>query len=361
MARVLTEDSRELVLELFSTQQDDRRIVARAPLEMADLLAVRDETWWTGVRGGMLEPRLENHELRVLPGEEHSGGRLQGYTLEMRDGPRRYRQSFSIHSLYRVAQRKTAELLAQKVPGCEEPLGYHLAAVPAEGEAPPAAASLTKAVQHRRPLVFEVASLADYMRRSEPLRGKSAPPEEIEPRPMQIYIPDDVWEHGTVEAYRGDKNESAAIFTGRLLRDTDSAEVFAVFDACLEAVQAVEQELSVEFTGETWSRIGGMLDLRRRRGHPLEIILGSVHRHPFLPSADAEGRRTCEACSVAKYCSRTTASPSSDDFEWHRCVFAGQPWATLTIHGYTGREEPDFRMYTLADGAFREMTPRRLK
>ena len=113
MPRAHLVDGRELALELFASEQEERRIMARVSLELSDFQPARDETWWHGVRAGALEPRLEMHELHILPGEEVSAGRMQGYTIELQDSPRRFRHAFSIHSLHSVAQRKMLELIGR--------------------------------------------------------------------------------------------------------------------------------------------------------------------------------------------------------------------------------------------------------
>jgi hypothetical protein len=362
--RLLTDDRRELVLDLIDKdradmEHGDGRLVARVPLQYSDLQLARDETWWRGVRAGELEPCLEAHTLRIIPGKDHGRGRLAGYSIELSHGKQRFRRHFNIESLAAVARRKMLELVAQETANLEDSYSYYLAAVPADGDA---AADEPQRIKVRsEPLVFEQAPLSDFLARSAPLFGKSAPPENSDDAPMPVFVNDEVWEEGRELARRGGENESAALISGRLLRDTDSPEVFVLLDACLEAEHAVEKKLSVTFTGETWARTRELLDLRRKRlNRPHEIIVGSLHGHNFLPEADSTGRRTCEACTVAKYCSRSTAAPSSDDFEWHRSVFAGQPWATLLIHGYTAREEQDFRLYTVENAQFKEFTPRRL-
>ena len=80
-----------------------------------------------------------------------------------------------------------------------------------------------------------------------------------------------------------------------------------------------------------------------------------------LLESDSRGVRQCEACSVAKYCSRTTAVASTDDFEWHRSVFGGgQPWAISLIWGYTAREKDDWRLYHVNDARLTARTARRM-
>jgi hypothetical protein len=69
----------------------------------------------------------------------------------------------------------------------------------------------------------------------------------------------------------------------------------------------------------------------------------------------------CAACEAARYCNRSTAVPSADDFEWHRSVFSGQPWGTLAIWGFNAREQDDWRFFGLEGGALRERSLRKLK
>jgi hypothetical protein len=167
------------------------------------------------------------------------------------------------------------------------------------------------------------------------------------------------WQRGRDLARRGGEHESAAVFTGRLFRDTKSPEIFVVLDACLEAEHASEEKFSVTFSGDTWGKIRQVLEVRRQRlGRPHERILGSVHGHNFKPAADDEGRRTCDICAVAKVCTRTTALASDADLDWHRSVFTAQPWALLLIWGYNAREEEDWKLYGLADGT---LAPRGLR
>ena len=359
MKRLLTDDGNELVLDLID-RGGDGRIVARAPLSRDDLQLVRDETWWRGVRAGALEPDLAAHELRVSPGRDAGRGRCAGIHIELRAGRRSYRRHFPVETFAAVARRKMLELVEQDAAAATDTFNYFLTAIPAEHDELPQAA--LHSTPRGEPLTFETARLADYLLRSEPLVGVSEPPEPPSQPAMEVFVTEEVWEEGRGLSRRGGEHESAAVFSGRLLRDADSPEVFMVLDACLEAEQAVEEKLAVTFTGETWSRIRKTLEQRRRRlGRPHEIIVGSAHGHPFKPAADAQGRRMCDACSIARYCNRSTATPSNDDFDWHRSVFTGQPWATLAIWGFNAREQDDWRFYGLENGALRERSLRKVQ
>ncbi len=318
----------------------------------------RDETWLWGLRKGRLSPDLDSHEMRVIPGAEAGVGILDGYVIELTADGHSYRRAFTNRSMASVADRKILEIAANKESelSLDDQYSYYITSVPADDDDPLDDMAMN-VKSCREPLVFEQARLADYMAHSKTLLGVSQPPPKPKETPMPIFVSQEVWQESKAQALRGGELESAALFSGRLFRDTDSSEVFLRLEACLEAAHAVEEKLAVTFTGETWMHARNLLEIRRRRlNRPHEIIVGSVHRHPFLPTADANGNRMCADCSVAKYCSRTTAVPSTDDFEWNRSVFSGQPYSLLLIWGYNAREEEDFRVYGLENASLKERT-----
>jgi hypothetical protein len=369
--RCIIDNSQQLVLDIVSNQEASSsegqpatlpaQHIARVSLTYSDLHVARDETWLYGVRKGLLLPDLDAHEMRVIPGKDTGAGVLDGYVIELTDGDRSYQRAFTNHSVSGVANRTILELAKDRE--SQISLGtqysYYITTVPADKDQ---ADDMPMSVQSCcRPLMLEAARLADYIANSEVLRGVSEPPPEPKEPPMPMFVTPEVWQESKEHAHRGGENESAAVFSGRVCRDTESDEVFLRFDACLEAAHALEEKLAVTFTGDTWGHVHERLEFRRRRlNRPHEMIVGTVHRHPFAPSADAGGNRKCEACSVVKYCSRSTAVPSTEDFEWHRSVFSGQPYSMLLIWGYNAREEEDFRLYGLEDASFKERTIRLL-
>jgi uncharacterized protein (DUF1778 family) len=309
-----------------------------------------------------LLPDLDAHLMRVIPGPDAGGGVCDGYTIELIAGDRSHRKSFTNQSTQRIATRKMLELA--EVEGNDISLdtqfNFYVTTVPVADDQ--AADMPINIRSHCRPLMLEAASLADYQAHSVALQGASEPPPRPNQPPIPIFVTKDAWEESKRQAFRGGENESAAVFCAMAHRDTESPEIFMRLTACLEAAHAIEQQRSVELTGQSWANILERLDFRRRHlNQPQEILAGSVHRHPMLPSADSNGNRKCEACSIAKYCSRTTAVPSTADFEWQRSIFSGQPHGNfLLIWGYTAREEEDCRVYGLEDASFKERTIRLL-
>jgi hypothetical protein len=360
-----------LTVAVVRKDDPDLHVLDCEVLLNSDLVAVRDETWWWGVRAGQLPLEWPGLTLRVLPGPR-AGPCFRGFSLELSDLRHRYAHRFSIYSLRDTAQRAITRLLQQKVLQADDTVNYYLTAIPQSGaDGSPGGsgpgdgngrsgggAPAIKVKPRSQGLVLEEASLEKYLAASAPLTaGWATPPDPSDPSdtpeaaPMIVLFERDAWEQGYRFARRGKDVESAAVWTGRLLRDTASSEVFVLVEGCIEARSATESRYSVEFSGETWARLREQLDERRKRLHrPHEIILGSVHGHNFTPAADEEGHQACEACELRATCPRTTAVASALDIQWHKSVFVGQPFALLGIWGWTARGAEVWQLYGLADG-----------
>jgi hypothetical protein len=359
----------QLVVDLI-TSSDNPRLLGRESVLTSDLALARDETWREGMRAGALGLQDPvSFSMEVKPGTRENS-HLAGFNLELGTGQQRFGRRFGAHCLASVARRRVAELIRQRAIESETPFKYYLNSVPsgdgngaASDQPADAPTPVTgRVIKSTDSIAFETAPLADYLRRSEVMPRDTAPSEDEPEPPMPAFIEDELWEQGLQLARRGGNNESAAVWTGRVMRDTASPELFLVIDACIEAKHAEESELSVTFSGETWSRVREVLAQRRRRlQRPQERIVGAVHGHNFLPPANEAGQRMCEACAGEKYCGRTTALASVADFEWFAAVFAHQPWALSLIHGYNARGQNDWRLYHLANGGLAPRTIRRLK
>jgi hypothetical protein len=371
---VIMADGRELVVDLMSLKQgDDGRLLGREVVRSSDLSLVRDETWLEGVRKGTLpavEPSL--FSMNIVPGDRRDEG-MAGYGVELIHNGDRHKRSFSIHSLAPVARRQLARLLERETVDADVQCGYRLNSVPSASASSAIAADeekdnfipadkLAKRVTRRtEPIVFESAPLADFLRRSEVMaRANGSREEEAEDAPMPVFTTSEAWAQGYELSRRGGECESAAVLTGRLMRDVDSPEIFLVIDACIEAEHAEESEVSVTFTGDTWARVRDVLRQRRKRlGRPHERICGTAHSHPWLPGKNEKGEDSCDTCPKASTCDRTTAVASQADRNfWQTVHGAGQPWSVLLIHGLTATGADDWRLYHLADGS---LVPRSIR
>ena len=200
---------------------------------------------------GRLEPDLDVYAVRLVPGPA-TGLLRNGYTIQFADGRRTYEQHFDVTTLDCFARRKFLELVEAEVATADEGYKFYLTALPADiaGSTPP---STLHATLRREPLVFESASLAEVRAASEPLAGASPPPDDKDSPPMPVFVAEEAWTEGRQQAYQGGEAESAALFSGRLFRDSQSPEVFVLWEACLEARDTVQDKYSVEFTGATWA------------------------------------------------------------------------------------------------------------
>lgn len=347
-----TPDGESLVVAVAGKANGKTRILAMEAVNENDLTAARDETWWRGVRTGRLPPALGDLTMKLIPGSRHRGGLVDGYSLELGDASHRYGHRFTVHSLSRTAQRALGRLIHRKQLPEDAEVSYHLVCQPVK---PPRAGASDQpgpvhATLRHAPLLLGEASLDEYIESSQPVSAGQAtePGDHGELPPMPVFFHPQVWAKGHSLARRGNDLESAGVWTGRLMRDTNSPEVFLVVDACIDAKHAAEEKYSVTFTGETWRRVRQVLDQRRRRlNRPQEIILGSVHGHNFAPGTKEEGGRLCDECPQLATCRSTTAVLSAADLKWHQSVFSAQPYAIMALWGWSARNEEVWQCYSL--------------
>ncbi len=345
------------------------RVLVREPVSRADLIFARDETWIHGLRTGNLGWNLNDLSMSVLPGKGDPSGRLSSYYVELGEGERTVRREFSMLSLSSVAVRAKKRLGKQDSREKDRELIFYLKQLQVDshdrstvdsraGETARGMGVGTLLTRRTEIPDLESASLTEYLRDSEILQSPSLLLEEDQDV-VHVFLTREVWDQTDALARRGGDKESAAMWTGRLMKDGASPEFFMRIDCCIPAELATEETYSVTFSGSTWADLEGRLAVRRKRlNRPAERFLGSVHGHNFPVPPDAEGNTQCAACSQAEICGRTTAFLSQDDERWHRSVFLKQPWATLLIYGWNARGEKDFKLYGLKDG---RLQPRSLR
>ena len=375
MSSVMTTDGQELLVGLLAgvdeeveseskeSKADEGRLLGFESIKVSDITLARDETWWDGVCEGSLSPDLRAHSWQVLPGESAGRDRVKGFMVDVK-GPRRsFRKQFATRTMANVARRAALQFREQEALGTDENYSFFLTTRPADAGPSPAAASeaALQATRVSEPLQFEHDSLTDWLSRSQPYAGpvgtdKPCPDEKLAGETMPAFIPRSIWNDAHDMSRLGGENESAAVLTGHLTRDTDSSQVFLVVTDCLRAEHAEEEQFSVGFSGETWALMRDRVEQRRRRlKRPSEMIVGTAHGHNFKPSPDANGRMTCDACAVLEVCSRSTCHASDDDLRFHQSVFTEAPWAQLLLWGWNARDEEEWRMYGLQDAT---LTPR---
>jgi hypothetical protein len=367
-----TPDGETLIVAVAGKDDGKTSILALEAVLQTDVTSARDETWWIGVRTGRLPPDLNSLSMKLLPGRRQQRYLVDGYTLELGDATHSFSQRFSVQSLTETAQRALARLIQKKQFNEDAKVHYFLICQKVTQQAGPKESVAhdpqqdvrVRAVTCHEPLPLEEASLDEYLELSEPMAEAQAaePVGQDTVLHMPVFFQSDVWAKGHQFARRGNDLESAGIWTGRLIRDSKTPEVFLVVDACIDAQHADEERYSVTFSGATWSRVRHVLQQRRHRlNRPNEIILGSVHGHNFTPGTQEDGDRLCDECPHLPTCRKTTAVLSTDDLAWHRSVFAAQPYAILALWGWTARQEEVWQCYSLAGATLISRPIRMLK
>lgn len=347
---VKTVNKDQLSLGLFVRKNGESKLLARKIIAHADVRPARDETWWQAVRAGVLPEDLAAINMEMLPGENLCAEWVDGFNVRLSDGKRVFLRHFPNTIFASEAMALKRELIQKKAITKHDTCFYFLSALPAEEKRPEESGIQVRV--RPNPVPLGTASLAEYRETSEPMSGNPKPDLDHgtdKGEPMPIFVAPDAWRQAHELARRGGNKESGGILTGRLMRDTDSPEVFLVVDACLEAEEAAEKEYSVSFSGETWSRIHRILEQRRQRlDRPGEIIVGSVHGHNFMVGENAQGMSKCETCDQRPLCCQTTAFASPSDMEWHKVHFTGQPWCVLLVWGWNARRVEEWRLYGLS-------------
>ncbi|MCH7961281.1 MAG: hypothetical protein IIC49_03005, partial [Planctomycetes bacterium] len=210
------------------------RVLALEPVSQSDLLSPRDQAWWDGVRAGALPADLQALEVEVHPGENEGPDRLSGYFVEMRKGHQSYRRHFKPSTLSQTLARPMEKLLKDDVLTAEDEYDYFLTSRPHDEADHKRSIGQVQATTRIEPLVFETASLAEYLTNSEELSGptsKQLAAQERKSKQMPLFVADDVWQEGRDLARLGGEDESAAVATGRLFRDADSPETYLNLDS----------------------------------------------------------------------------------------------------------------------------------
>ena len=370
MTGLFSQPGEDLAVAVRLANSDDERLLAREPLQFNDLILQRNEAWLAGMRSGKLDENLNSIAMELIPGA-NQGEKIDGYLVQLRQGEHNfYRHHFGIRTLSTVAQRAVKPLIEQGALNKEDTIHYYLTAMPSDGPSDGAAdrshnqpaADGARVTTRHEPVVFDTASLDEYLANSEPLTSDVPALEQEADNPIHCFVDEAAWQDGRELARRGVEKESAGLWTGRVFRDTKSPEVFVRLEECIEVKYAEEEQYSVTLTGESWANARALLQMRRQRlGRPQETFLGSVHGHNFFPAADADGNRMCEACATAEKCSRTTAVASTADETWHASIFSAAPWAVLLIWGFNAREEDVWNLYGLSGAALKPRGLRQLR
>jgi len=108
---------------------------------------------------------------------------------------------------------------------------------------------------------------------------------------LPVFIPERVLDQAAALTRAAGRLETGGILIGRLLRDKDRRDLGVDVTALIPARHAEAERMQIAFTADTFEYVRHAIDVRGRG----EIMLGSMHSHPFLcnPDCPPESRRVC--------------------------------------------------------------------
>lgn len=328
-------------------------VLLRKNVAEADLWDYRSEAWLAlCLRRGQTDIVLEDvhFDLQTIYASGDAG-RLAGFALVTR-GPNGKRMSykFTLHAVEHLAVGASRELIAAGILQAGDEYYYDLWAekIPqaAESVNRDIAISMTTArlqfVRHPIRRLWEQA-------RKVGLEDEQAAP---------VFYTEDALACAASYARRGGNQqptiETGCILVGSLGSCPETSEFYVVVRDALEAQDADSKSFSLEYTGQTWTRMQTILRARQSRPEwRADRFLGQAHGHPFLPGG---GAPPCELCADKPEvpCSRTSCFASLDDSTWSRAVFARQPWQLCHIFGLNARGEQVDKLFGLRNGQLLE-------
>jgi hypothetical protein len=331
----------------------DGPVLSRKDVSEADLWDYRAEAWQTMyLRRSQIDLALEDvHlDLRTIYASGQSG-RLAGFAL-IAEGPtgKRLSHTFSLHAVEHIAVGASRELIDAGVLRSGDEYYYELMAE----KMPPLAKSVNGGIA-----ISTATAKLQFVR--HPIRdlwkqAKKLGPED--PKSPPVFYTKEALSRATSYARRGG-NQKPPIETGCILIGVpcscpETGEFYIVIRDALEAQDAESKTFSLEYTGQTWTRLQAILRARQSRAdRRADRFVGQAHGHLFLP---AGGAPPCDICAGKPDvpCSRTSCFASVDDSTWSRAVFARQPWQLCHIFGLNARAEHVDKLFGLRDGQLQE-------
>jgi hypothetical protein len=327
---------------------DDGTWFPGEPIPDAYLQPARDEAVFRSQRKGLTGPAADQARIAEEPiFGDAGGGQVAGLRILAGADDRQVQAEFGLDLFAPAARRQAARLADQGQLPADARFLYRVFAGPAEAPADPPGLDGVTATVSRRPLPLLDGRLADWRAAATPV----GPVDDELDHPL--FITDRALELSREYSRKPGENEGGALLVGRLYRQAGpEPEIFAVLDGAIEARHAENQPLSLDLTAATFAYFDLQLERRRTRlGRVHEVALAFAHAHNFLPAAP-EDRQRCGECHLRASCPFSSSFYSSRDAEFHRALFARQPYAVGLVWGYQhaddgGRREDDLRVYCL--------------
>jgi hypothetical protein len=348
----------------------------RERVEPGHLQPLVEDAIWSGQRSGTVGDYPGELETAVRPvfGKALPGARgaqdVVGFRVDIRQDDRqiftreygtdvvRNRGQLLLQSLLEAKRLEKLEMGELRVVvGRPQPSATSPSATSPSAEAsrntPPGAVSFPKGRVRleRRKLAWSPGQLSTWQAGATLVNEAAFKKDDV-----QIFIRRQAFEAARTYCSAAGPNEAGALLVGRVFRQVEPyPELFAVIEAAVEARHAEQTQYSLTPTTETYVHFERQLERRREHlGRPEEMQLGIAHGHRFLPAMGADGKPLCPACPSRATCELDSAFYSTDDEQFHRALYATQPYAVGIVFGLTPREEDKVRIYRFSGGLLAE-------
>ncbi len=324
--------------------------LACAPVSAPDFSEVAGEAWRdVCLRAGHPQVPLAGAPMLLAPILANgSEVRCAGFSLQLAlPGGHAGSVAFTIHCLRHVAERAIAQLVEACVLKQGETCLFEVIVDPQQAPTrQPAGGPAVASVSLRTPpLTYLTVSLRKLLARATPVALLD---DEVFP----VFYTQEAFAQCEACARRGEKAgvESGGALFGSLASCPESGEFCAIIRDVIEIEDADQAKFSLAYSGRSWHRLQ-QIQQARQAAFPqhADRLLGQAHGHPFRPN---DGK-LCSECEKLDTCTLSSAWVSQDDQNWHRAVFARQPWALCHVFGLTPRGEPVNQLFGLKDGGLK--------
>jgi hypothetical protein len=354
-----------MTITIPAAQETQLALVIRAQADGPELLCerlagdaisdLRSEAWHhSHLRKGFADVPLDGVEFHTEPiYRAGNSGPLSGFALlATNPAGEKFRYEFTQEAVEHMAVTASLGLVQQGLLQPGDTYVYELAAVhsDAANSAPLTSVAGIQVTKTSSPLKHLRHPLSPLLKAAKPV----GPQESFW---STVFYEQEALKKTETFARRGGNRqpaeETGCILVAALCSCPETGEFYVVVRDALEAQATESGTFSLEYTGETWTRMQRILRARQTQpGCGADRFGGQAHLHPFEPA----GGPPCELCLERPDlpCGRTSCFVSHDDRTWSRAVFPRQPWQLCHIFGVDARKDNVDKLFGLHNGQLLE-------
>jgi len=274
---------------------------------------------------GDLQAKLDGGDRRerVVPRWHATLGKpyIQGFKVVTPANGHVHEEEFGSEYFRPWAEEVSASLVEKKLMEPGASFTYRIYAFPGPGAGAASMAAPTKS--KRFTVERETKSLTLDRRNLRELLAAATPEGSINPADMPVFLPRAALDEAAAGALAAKEVETGGALLGRLCRDDDSGQLFAIVTTQIAAPHTTADATRLTFTPATWAAIDDMIRMRGEN----ELMLGWWHSHP--------ARHWCEKlkCPIENRmrCRRSGEFFSDVDKHLHRVIFSPAYTVALVV------------------------------